>query len=279
MRRAASLRVTRGLATVMCWGLMESAAWATWSVIAIDRTIGTLVIASATCVPQERFAAFPAKSLMDVQAIVVPGKAGAAAQAGVDRTRHNQLLIYRELQKGTDPAAILAMLREDPDFETRQFGIIDRTGRTAGHSGQKNGVASLHRAGAIEGTAITYSVQGNILAGEAVVDKAVEALNAAAGTMADRVMAAMEAADREGGDKRCTCATEPLTAAPCEHGKTAQVAYILQAEPSDRNRESFNDGVYAMYLSATDIDIQSNEDANPVRTLRMRYDRWKTEHR
>ena len=30
-----------------------------------------------------------------------------------------------------------------------------------------------------------------------------------------------------------------------------------------------------MYLSVTDSDITPQEDANPVKTLRMRYDRWK----
>ena len=40
---------------------------ATWSVIAIDARTGQIVIASATCVPQGRFPAFPAKGLMDLQ--------------------------------------------------------------------------------------------------------------------------------------------------------------------------------------------------------------------
>lgn len=86
----------------------HSAAWATWSVIALDRKDGTVVIASATCVTQEAFARFPARDLRDVQAIVVPGKGIAAAQARVDNTRANQRLIFAELQKGTPPSRILA---------------------------------------------------------------------------------------------------------------------------------------------------------------------------
>ncbi|MFN8059001.1 MAG: DUF1028 domain-containing protein [Vicinamibacterales bacterium] len=267
----------RGFLVLLCLWAMESMASATWSVVAIDRSSGVIVVSSATCVPQNRLAAFPAKGLMDIQAIVVPGTAVAAAQAGVDRTRQNQMLIYRELRKGTPPDAIVAMLSADPAFETRQFGIIDRQGRTAGHSGAKNNPASLHRAGGVDGTAITYSIQGNILAGDAVVEKAVEALKGTSGSLADRVMAAMEAADREGGDKRCTCDTEPKTAAPCT-AKTAHVAYILEAHAEDANVESFNDGRYAMYINVTDEDIQSTENANPVRTLRLRYDMWKKLH-
>ena len=40
---------------------------------------------------------------MSIQAVVVPGMGVAAAQAGVDSSRENQMLIFRELQAGTDP--------------------------------------------------------------------------------------------------------------------------------------------------------------------------------
>src|SRR5262245_35286641 len=94
--------------------LYASSASATWSVIALDRNTGTVVVSSATCVPQQRLEGFPAKDLRDIQAIVVPGVGVAAAQAGVDRTRANQKLVFSELQKGTAPADILAMLKQDP---------------------------------------------------------------------------------------------------------------------------------------------------------------------
>lgn len=53
--------------------LTASPAFATWSVIAVDQNSRVVAIASATCVPQAAFAGFPAKGLMDVQAIIVPG--------------------------------------------------------------------------------------------------------------------------------------------------------------------------------------------------------------
>lgn len=246
-------------------------AYATWSVIALDRTDGTVVISSATCVPQQRLEGFPAKDLRDVQAIVVPGVAVAAAQAGVDRTRANQQLIFAELQKGTEPAAIIDMLKKDENIESRQFGIVDMKGRSAGFSGQKNGKASLDRQGRVGGTEIYYSIQGNILKSDAVVEAAAAAFGRASGSLTDRVMAAMEAADANGGDSRCTCETEPKVDAPCE-GKTSHVAYILRADKSDKSGASFNDGQYEMYISVTDRDIKPTENANPVKTLRMRYD-------
>ena len=66
----------------------------------------------------------------------------------------------------------------------------------------------------------------------------------------------------------------PKVDAPCTT-KTAHVAYILQALKDDRPGESYNDGQYSMYISVTDQDITPQEDANPVKTLRMRYDAWK----
>lgn len=252
--------------------LVASPAWATWSVIAVDRGTGTVVIASATCVAQQAFAGFPAKDLRDVQAIVVPGRGVAAAQAGVDNTRANQKLIFAEIQKGTPPDEIIALLKQDPQVARRQFGIVDLEGRSAGFSGERNGAVSLDRQGQVEGTGIHYSIQGNILTSEAVVAKAVDAFVAAKGALADRVMAAMEAADAEGGDRRCSCDRGPKVNAPCT-AKTAHVAYILEAAKGDPNGESYNDGKYSLYISVTDQDITPEEDANPVRTLRLRYDR------
>ena len=69
--------------------------------IAVDRSTGRVVIASATCVDRDD------QFLMGVQAVVVPGKGVAACQAGVDGTHQNQMLVFRELQKGTDPKAII----------------------------------------------------------------------------------------------------------------------------------------------------------------------------
>jgi uncharacterized Ntn-hydrolase superfamily protein len=274
MRRTNSALLTGCLLLVMMLAALPAPAAATWSVIAVDARTGRVVIASATCVPQARLRDFPARGLMDIQAIVVPGVGVAAAQAGVDRTRANQTLIYEELKAGTDPRFILEMLREDPAIERRQFGIVDLQGRSMGFSGSDNGAASLSRQGRVPGTDIYYSVQGNILASDAVVLDATRAFEEATGDIADRVMAAMEAADAAGGDSRCTCETEPVPDAPCE-GRNAHVAYILAADREDPEGASFNDGEYAMFIDVTDENIQPHENGNPVITLRMRYDSWK----
>ena len=169
MRHSNAARLAGALLFAMALAATPKPATATWSVIAVDARTGRVVVASATCVSQARLVGFPAKGLMDIQAIVVPGIAVAAAQAGVDRTRANQTLIYEQLKDGTDPRLILDMLKDDPAIERRQFGIVDMQGRSIGFSGAENGAASLSRQGRVPGTDIYYSVQGNILASDAVV--------------------------------------------------------------------------------------------------------------
>src|SRR5918994_7769333 len=175
------MRNVRTLLFAAVCTFVASPASATWSVIAVDRAAGTVVIASATCVAQAAFAGFPAKDLRDVQAIVVPGRGVAAAQAAVDNTRANQKLIFAEIQKGTPPDQILTLLKQDPAIARRQFAIVDLEGRAAGFSGERNLAVSLDRQGRGDGTGIHYSIQGNILASEAVVTRAVDALVAATG--------------------------------------------------------------------------------------------------
>jgi uncharacterized Ntn-hydrolase superfamily protein len=258
--------------------LWAAPASATWTVLAIDRSTGQVVIASATCVSQGALRNFPSEGLWDVQAVVVPGRGVAAAQAAVDRSRENQMLLHRELQAGTDPEAILEQLRTDPAIERRQFGILDLEGRALTFSGQENGSVALGVTEAMEGpdgASIHFAVFGNILASEAVVHEGARAFREAEGSLTDRVMAAMVAADLEGGDRRCGCDTEPVPEAACSH-RTAHVAYILAADPDDAVKpEGHNRGDWSLFLHATDENIEPHEDANPVTTLQMRYQAWR----
>jgi hypothetical protein len=261
----------------------QASAFGTWSVVAVDRDTGRVVISSSTCTgATDDF-------LKDVQAVVVPGKGVAACQAGVDSATHqNQTLVFEELQKGTEPARIIELLSQDPGFQGRQYGIVDLQGRMAGHSGLTNGFVTQDIHGQVPGTAIFYSIQGNILRTGAVIPSAEKAFLGVKGGITDRVMAAMEAADAAGGDSRCTC---KIPAVPAESAtfpctiRTSLVAYILAADPSDKNGPAdqpnlHNNGKYAMYITVSQpnhgpaFNIKSGEDLNPVKTLRMRYDAW-----
>lgn len=280
--------IRRGAAkTIAGLLLLATPASATWSVIAVDRAIGRVVIASSTCTGNTD------DFLKDVQAVVVPGKGVAACQAGVDSATHqNQTLVFDELQRGTAPARIIEMLSQDPAFQSRQFGIVDLQGRMAGHSGLTNGFVTQDMHGQVPGTEVFYSIQGNILRSGGVVPSAVKAFLAAKGGVTDRVMAAMEAADAAGGDSRCTCKVPapPAESAdiPCT-SRTSLVAYILAADPHDVNGpadqpNSHNNGKYSMYITVSQpnhgpqFQIKPGEDLDPVKTLRMRYTAWLAAH-
>jgi uncharacterized Ntn-hydrolase superfamily protein len=220
--------------------------FATWSIIAVDAATGQVIIASATCLPQSAFPQLGVRDLRDIQAAIVPGKGGGVCQAILDPTKVNQKLIVAELGKGTAPDRILELLKaQDPQVESRQFGILDMSGRSAGFNGRGNLAAALFESGSI-GANIHYQIQGNILASDEVIHEAARAMSRARGSLSDRVMAAMEAADAKGGDRRCT------------GGRTSSVAYILMVDKSGKET----------YISVTDEDSR-----NPITALRSRYDK------
>jgi len=259
-------------------------ARATWSIVAVDTKTGRLVLATATCVSQTLFAGTQFGGLMDIQGVVVPGYGVAAAQSASDPTRRNQALIEQELRKGTHPSVILQMLMADSAIQRRQFGIIDVKGRFAGFTGAGNSPAALYVQGQVPGTDIYYSVQGNTLRGTGVIQNAVRALEGASGSITDRVMAAMEAADAAGGDSRCSCTTTPLPKGPCE-SRNSMVAYVIAADSSDSvamvhtDKASYIGHQYSLFLYVTDLNTAAEESTNPIVTLRRRYDAWRQQAR
>ena len=243
-RMSMNMLPRRGLLAFAFILAVHPMAFATWSILAVDASTGQIVVASATCLQQAVFPRLGAKDLRDIQAVVVPGKGAAVCQAAIDTTRKNQQTVLAELGKGTDPVKILDLLKaQDAAVEGRQFGILDLQGRSIGFSGKANQATALSESGSV-GANIHYQMQGNILASDAVIHDAARAFSRTAGTLADRVMAAMEAADAKGGDKRCT------------DGRTAFVAYLLIVEKSGKET----------YISVTDVDY-----ANPITGLRAKY--------
>ncbi|MDX6450302.1 MAG: hypothetical protein QOH16_351 [Gaiellaceae bacterium] len=105
--------------------------------------------------------------------------------------------VLEELQRGATPeAALEAVLAGDPGRETRQLGIVTADGRAAAFTGKECLDWAGHRAGP------GFAVQGNILAGEAVVDEMARAYTGTVGTLVERLVAALEAGQAAGGDKR-----------------------------------------------------------------------------
>ena len=130
------------------------------------------------------------------------GTGVVATQAIIDVAYGNRGLEL--LRAGLTPeAAVEAIWESDPDPRPkdwtkhgRQFAIMDAKGNYAAFTGSKASSWAGHKGG-------TYcTAQGNILAGEAVVADMVTAFEKTEGHLSYRLMAALDAAQKAGGDTR-----------------------------------------------------------------------------
>lgn len=92
--------------------------------------------------------------------------------------------------------ALTRLLDEDEEPAQRQVGLVDASGRAATFTGE----ACMGWAGGRTGDG--YACQGNILAGEEVVTAMARAFEETDGDLLDRLLAALLAGDRAGGDRR-----------------------------------------------------------------------------
>ena len=125
-----------------------------------------------------------------------------ATQAIVDVSYGPQGLAL--LRAGLSPSAIVrAIWDSDPDPRPqdwtkhgRQFAVMDAKGQYAAFTGPKASTWAGHKGGKF------CTAQGNILAGEAVVNGMVEAFEKTTGHLSLKLMAALDAGQANGGDTR-----------------------------------------------------------------------------
>lgn len=162
--------------------------YSTFSLCAIDPATGEAGVIVTTRVP------FVGRAVPWARAGV--GAVATQAQTMVEYGRRGLDL----LEQGIAPQEALAkLLSDDPRRENRQLGMIDMKGRSAAHSGTENGVW----AGSKQGK--NYTVQGNILVGPEVVLAVAahfESTDAVGLPLAERLILALEAGHKKGGDKR-----------------------------------------------------------------------------
>jgi uncharacterized Ntn-hydrolase superfamily protein len=103
----------------------------------------------------------------------------------------------------TPAAAVKAIWESDPDPRPadwtkngRQFAMMDAKGNYAAFTGTKASAWAGHKGGKF------CTAQGNILAGEAVVNEMVSAFEKTEGHLSHRLMAALDAGQKAGGDTR-----------------------------------------------------------------------------
>src|SRR5258708_5287770 len=122
---------------------------------------------------------------------VFPSARGAGPPAGA-RAAGRDLIAA-----GLPPQGVVERLAAaDPESTKRQVGIVDMRGAAASFSGRE----CFPWFGGLTGDHV--AVQGNILVGEATVASMLQAFQTATGALAARLLAALKAGDRAGGDRR-----------------------------------------------------------------------------
>ncbi len=124
-----------------------------------------------------------------------PGIGAVATQAMAEISYGPKMLDL--LADDRVPAEALAELRAaDDGAEVRQVAAVDGEGRVAAHTGTRCIAEAGHRTG--DG----WSVQVNMMLRSTVPDAMADAFQTATGDLAERLMAALDAAEAEGGDIR-----------------------------------------------------------------------------
>lgn len=98
----------------------------------------------------------------------------------------------------TAPEALRSLLAGDDGRAVRQVAMIDAAGRVATHTGDR----CIAAAGHVTDEEHQFSVQANLMLGEEVWPAMAKAYREATGDLADRMLAALEAAQSVGGDIR-----------------------------------------------------------------------------
>jgi uncharacterized Ntn-hydrolase superfamily protein len=162
--------------------------YSTFSICAIDPKTGESGVAVTTRVP------FVGRAVPWVRA----GVGAVATQAWTVVEYGRQGLDLLEKKVGPQEA-IERLLADDKGRERRQLALIDMQGRTAAFTGKETNAWAGSRQGA------GYTVQGNILVGRETVDAVADHFESTAATgmaLAERLILALEAGQKTGGDKR-----------------------------------------------------------------------------
>lgn len=218
----------------------------TFSIVAVDPVTGEIGSAGATCISGEDGALIISDIVLGIGAIHTQAYYLPANQSNA-RIR---------MEAGDSPEEIIDWLiandaNNNPSL--RQYGVVDLNNgnpRSAGHTGVNTDDIKIHVTGP------NYSIQGNILLSEDVVYDMESAFLATSGTLADKLMAALQGAKRVGADTRC----QPF-------GISSASAFLRVADPMD------TDSSYGNLSLDLNVWIESGgEIFEPIDALQDAYD-------
>jgi uncharacterized Ntn-hydrolase superfamily protein len=157
----------------------------TYSIVAIDRKSGEMGVAVQS-------------HWFSVGSVVTWAEAGVGVVATQAFVEVSYGPLGLALMRGgkTPQQALKSLLATDPRPEVRQVAMLDIRGRVAAHTGRK----CLPEAGHITGRG--FSAQGNIMRNRRVWKAMASTFRRSKGNLAEKLLAALESAERAGGDLR-----------------------------------------------------------------------------
>ena len=197
---------------------------ATYSIVARDSVTGEIGVA----VQSHWF------SVGSIVSWAEAGVGAVATQSFVD-PRYGPLGLELMRLGRSAPEALSALVGSDPDSAVRQVAMVDASGRVAAFTGDRDIPAAGHVVGR------GYSVQANLMEKPTVWPAMARAYESAKGDLAERLLQALEAAQREGGDIR---------------GKQSAAIIVVRATSTGR---PWADRV---------IDLRIEDHPEPIRELR-----------
>lgn len=213
----------------------------TFSICAYDSLTGQVGSAGATCIQGSTSAV--------IISDVVPGKGVVHTQASWIQSNKNYA--HSLLLLGLTPQQIIdsVTLHDAQGNSTiRQYGVVDVTGASAAFTGS----ACLNYHNHITGPG--YSIQGNILLGQQILDSMESRFLNTPGDLACRLMAALQGAKVTGADTRCTTL-----------GISSVSAFIRVANPADT-------GGAQLYMNIS-VNTYPNY-TEPIDSLQERFILW-----
>ncbi|WP_347374884.1 DUF1028 domain-containing protein [Aequorivita sp. Q41] len=215
----------------------------TFSIVAVDPLTGEIGSAGATCIAAEDGAIAISDIVLGVGAIHTQSY----------YLTQNQNNARARMLAGDSPQEIIDYIvandaQSNPNL--RQYGVVDLNNgnpRSAAYTGANCSAEFIHITGP------NYSIQGNILISEDVVNDMETGFLNATGTLADKLMAALQGAKRPGADARCL-----------SDGVSSASAFIRVAQPDDTNSTYGN--------LSLDINVWiSNTIFEPIDELQNQY--------
>jgi uncharacterized Ntn-hydrolase superfamily protein len=124
-----------------------------------------------------------------------PGVGAVATQSMVE-VSYGPLGLLQMQQKKTASQALRDLLEKDANREVRQVAMVDANGNIAVHTGKRCIAEAGHQTGR------QFSVQANMMLKPTVWSAMAAAYETATGSLAERMLSALDAAQSEGGDVR-----------------------------------------------------------------------------